>query len=171
MPPIGETERLFRWITQQYGKPLYWHIRRIVVGHDDAEDVLQEAFISIFTHLRQLNNPANMKPWLYRIATNEALQHLRRQTRLFQSIDSLSQPLTEKLHAETALDADAAEALFHEALLQLPTMQRISFNLRYYDEMDYAEISAVTGKSINTLKTNYHYATQRIRKYINEHTQ
>ena len=113
----------------------------------------------------------SLATWLYRIATNEALQHLRRQTHMFQRIDSLNDSLVEKLEAEALLDGDELAIMLQKALLTLPTQQRIAFNLRYYDELSYEDIAAITGKTIQTLKTNYHYATQRIKNYIKEHMQ
>ncbi|MCH5307882.1 MAG: RNA polymerase sigma factor [Prevotella sp.] len=164
-------ERGFRLLMKQYGEPLYWHIRRIVVGHDDAEDVLQETSIKIFSSISSYKGDGQLKSWMYRIATNEALQHLRRQTRLFQSIDDLSGTLANKLEAETPADEGRAEKLFQKALLTLPTQQRIAFNLRYYDELSYDEIARITGKNVNTLKTNYHFATEKIKQYIKQHAQ
>ena len=108
--------------------------------------------------------------WFYRIATNEALQHLRRQTHLFQSIDDLGEQLTQKLQAEAPIDGYELETLFQKALLTLPTQQRIAFNLRYYDELSYEEIARITGKSEQSLKTNYHYAAQKVKNYIKEHS-
>ena len=160
----------FRVLLKQYGRRLYWHIRRIVVGHDDAEDVLQEACIRILDRIDSFKGNGALMAWLYRIATNEALQHLRRQTHLFQSLDSLSDALTARLYAEASLDSDQAEVLFQQALLTLPTQQRIAFNLRYYDELSYDEISSITGKPVGALKTNYHYATQKVKNYIKEHS-
>ncbi len=161
----------FRSLMKQYGQTLYWHIRRIVVGHDDAEDVLQETCIKILDNIDSFKGDGSLLTWLYRVATNEALQHLRRQTRLFQSIDSMGDALTSKLRAETMLDGHQLETVFQQALLTLPTQQRIAFNLRYYDELSYEEIARITGKSIASLKTNYHYATQRVKDYIKEHSQ
>ena len=160
----------FRMLMKQYGQTLYWHIRRIVVGHDDAEDVLQETCIKVLNRIGTYKGDAPMVTWLYRVATNEALQHLRRQTHLFQSIDSLSDTLAAKLQAESMLQGHEAEILFQQALLTLPTQQRIAFNLRYYDELNYDETARITGKSVNTLKTNYHYATQKVKTYIIEHS-
>ncbi|MDD7250995.1 MAG: sigma-70 family RNA polymerase sigma factor [Prevotellaceae bacterium] len=163
-------EQGFRTLTKRYGRRLYWHIRRIVVSHDDAEDALQETFIGIWSHLDHFRGDAGaLQAWAYRIATREALQVLRRQTHLLQSIDSLSETLAEKLEAETSLNADRAATTFHHALLKLPTQQRIVFNLRYFDELTYQQIADITGKSVCTLKTNYHYATQRIRQYLKDH--
>ncbi len=161
----------FRYLMKQYGKTLYWHIRRIVVGHDDAEDVLQDTCIKVLDKIDSFKGDGPLMTWLYRIATNEALQHLRRQTGLFQSIDSLGETLTTKLKAEAMLDGHQLEILFQQALLTLPTQQRIAFNLRYYDELSYEEIARITGKNIPSLKTNYHYATQRVKNYIKEHSQ
>lgn len=163
-------EEGFRMLLKSYGHALYWHIRRIVVGHDDAEDVLQETCIKVLNSISNYRRDGSLATWLYRIATNEALQHLRRQTRIFQHIDSLSDSLAEKLEAEAPLDGTELELLFQKALIALPTRQRIAFNLRYYDELSYEEIAAITGRSVQSLKTNYHYATQKIKNYIKEHT-
>lgn len=160
----------FRMLMKQYGHTLYWHIRRIVVGHDDAEDVLQETCIRILNHIGSYKGNGSLVTWLYRIATNEALMHLRRQTHLFQSIDSLGDTLTAKLQAESPLHGNEVETLFQQALLTLPTQQRIAFNLRYYDELSYDEIARITGKSVTTLKTNYHYATRKVKSFIQEHS-
>ncbi|MBR5685407.1 MAG: RNA polymerase sigma factor [Muribaculaceae bacterium] len=158
----------FRMLMKQYGPRLYWHIRRIVVGHDDAEDVMQETCIRVLNRIDTFKGAGSMLMWLYRIATNEAIHHLRLQTRLFQRIDSLSESLTEKLIAECSVGDDEPEVLFQQALFRLPTQQRIVFNLRYYDELSYEEIARITGRSVNSLKTNYHYAVQRIKNYVIE---
>lgn len=167
----SQREEGFRLLMKQYGHALYWHIRRIVVGHDDAEDVLQETCIKVLNSIHTYRGNGSLATWLYRIATNEALQHLRRQTHMFQYIDSLSDSLVKKLEAEALLDGDELAIMLQKALLTLPTQQRIAFNLRYYDELSYEDIAAITGKTIQTLKTNYHYATQRIKNYIKEHMQ
>ncbi|MBQ3636219.1 MAG: RNA polymerase sigma factor [Bacteroidales bacterium] len=156
----------FRLLMQHYGRRLYWHIRRIVVSHDDAEDALQEAFLKIYSSISSLRSAEKLVPWLYRVATNEALRCLRSKTRFFQSIDDLSPALTDKLHAESFLDSDAAEVRFQQALLSLPTSQRVAFNMRYYDDLPYEQIAEITGKSVASLKTNYHYATLKIKDYL-----
>lgn len=166
-----QREQGFRLLTKRYGETLYWHIRRIVVSHDDAEDALQETFIKIYSGISSFKGEGQLSSWMYRIATNEALSQLRRQTHLFQSIDALSPTLTSRLQAETSLDSNAAEVLFQKALLTLPTQQRIAFNLRYYDEMSYDEIAHITGKSTGTLKANYHYAVEKVKNYIKKHSQ
>ncbi len=163
-------EQAFKTLMKEYGSTLYWHIRRIVVSHDDAEDALQETAIKVYQNVGKFKGESQLSTWLYRIATNEALLTLRSHTRLFQSIDSISDTLTSKLTAENDVDPEAAEVLMQKALLTLPTQQRIAFNLRYYDELPYEEIAAITGKSEGTLKTNYHYATERIKDYLKKNS-
>ena len=160
----------FKELMKLYGEQLYWHIRRIVIGHDDAEDVLQETCIKILNSIDTLKDESKLSSWMYSIATRESINMLRRQTRVFQSIDDLRPALTSKLEAETPMDHEATEVLFQKALLTLPTQQRIAFNLRYYDELSYEEIARITGKNINTLKTSYHFATEKIQKYSKQPT-
>lgn len=163
-------EQGFRMLMSQYGRSLYWHIRRIVVSHDDAEDALQETSIKIFENIQNFKGESQLSTWLYRVATNEALKQLRSHTGIFQSIDSLGEQLTDRLMTETSLDGNDAELLMQKALLTLPTQQRIAFNLRYYDELPYEEIATITGKNVGTLKTNYHIAKQKITDYIKQHS-
>ena len=152
-----------------YGERLYWHIRRLVVSHDDAEDALQETFLKIYTKAASFRgDESSLAAWFYRIATNEALQMLRKRIRLFQRVDSLSDTLAEEVVAESAPDADRASVLFQKALMQLTTQQRIAFNLRYYDELPYDQIARITGRSEGSLRTNYHYAVDKIKKYMEE---
>lgn len=158
----------FRLLAKQYGRQLYWHIRRIVVAHEDAEDALQETYINIWNALDHFRGDAPLIAWVYRIATNEALRVLRRKTRLWQSVDDLAPMLTEQLCAQAESGTDA-EVLFQQALLTLPTQQRIAFNLRYYDELSYDDIARITGKKPTAVKANYHYAKEKITRYLNEH--
>ncbi|MGM9803406.1 MAG: RNA polymerase sigma factor [Muribaculaceae bacterium] len=164
----AQRNRAFATFMKQYGRKLYWHIRRIVVAHDDAEDALQETAICIFNSIDSFNEKSSLGTWVYRIATNEALRVLRKQTHIFQSVDALGETLSEKLEGETDLDADSAEVAFQKAVLQLPTQQRIAFNMRYYDELSYEEIAKITGKNVNTLKTNYHFAVNKIKKTLTD---
>ena len=165
-----DRDRGYRLLMDKYGSKLYWHIRRIVVAHEDAEDAMQETAINVFSSIDKFEQKSSLGTWLYRIATNEALRLLRRRTGFFQSIDSLGDTLVEKLEDEAGIDADATAVLFQKALLQLPTQQRLAFNLRYYDEMPYEEIAKITGKNVNTLKTNYHFAVSKIKNYLKENS-
>jgi len=155
-------------VTRQYGSRLYWHIRRLVVSHHDAEDALHETFIKIFTKADTFKGDS-LEAWCYKIATNEALMTLRRRTHAFQSLDSLNGELANLVVMESAPDADRSAVLFQQAIMQLSTQQRIAFNLRYYDELPYDQISAITGKSEGSLRTNYHYAVEKIKEYLKEH--
>lgn len=162
-----QREKGFRLLMQRYGQSLYWHIRRIVVSHDDAEDTLQETAISAFRNIDSFAGEGRqLKAWLYRIATNEALLLLRRHTHLFQSIDSLSSTLLATLTTENPVDGDSAEMMLQKALLTLPTQQRLAFNMRYFDDLSYEEMAQVTGKSVGALKANYHVAKDKIDKYL-----
>jgi len=157
-------------LIERYQQPLYWHIRRMVVSHDDAQDVLQNTFIQIHQHLGDLKNREQERAWVYRIATNEALQWLRNRHE-YLSLDSddaspLINTLTTDIYTDTG---DRLVLLFQEAILTLPTMQRTVFDLRYYDELPYEEIASIVGTTVSSAKTNYHYAKEKISKYITAH--
>ena len=169
MKMSDQASHILEQASAQYGQRLYWHIRRLVVSHDDAEDALQETFIKIFTKSQSFRGES-LEAWCYKIATNEALQVLRKRTRAFQSLDSLGGDLSRLVASESAPDADRSTVLFQQALLRLSTQQRIAFNLRYYDELPFAQIAAITGKSEGSLRTNYHYAVEKIKDYLNEHS-
>ena len=119
----AQRDQGFRLLMRQYGRCLYWHVRRIVIDHDDAEDVLQETAIKVLESVSKFKGDSQLGTWLYRIATNEALMHLRRQTRLFQSIDTLGPELAERLVSQPDLVGDEAAMLFQRAILQLPTQK------------------------------------------------
>ncbi len=156
-------------VSRLYGSRLYWHLRRLVVSHDDAEDALQETLIKVFTKADSFKGDGtSLEAWCYRIATNEALKMLRRRTHLFRNLDSLGPELSDLVAAESAPDADRSAILFQQALMQLPTQQRVVFNLRYYDELSYAQIAEITGSSEGTLRTNYHYAVDKIKNHLKE---
>ena len=158
-----------RMLMQEYGHRLYLYIRRIVVDHDDAEDALQETCIQVYRKIDQLQDKDQLVPWIYKIATRESLNILRHHTGLFRSIDDMGGVLERKLTAECSLDADAAELLLQQALLKLPTQQRLIFCMRYYDDLSYEEIALITGKRIGTLKTNYSYAVNKVKSYLKAH--
>lgn len=160
----------FRQLLALYGEKMYWHIRRLVVKHDDAEDVMQETSVNIYRHLDKFKGESTLLTWMYRIATNEALRWLQRQAGLWKSSDAVSMDLADSVASECNLDADNAEILFQKAILTLPEQQRLAFNMRYYDDLPYEEISKITGKNVSTLKTNYHLAAEKIRNYLKEHS-
>ncbi|MBQ9440281.1 MAG: RNA polymerase sigma factor [Paludibacteraceae bacterium] len=158
-------------LIERFHRPLYWHIRRMVVSHEDAEDVLQNTFVQIHVHLKDLANAEQVRSWVYRIATNEALQWLR-QKHEFISLDNedastLLNTLATDPHTDTG---DELVLKFQQAVLRLPTMQRTVFNLRYYDELPYEEIAGITKSTVGAAKTNYHIAKEKISNYITHGT-
>lgn len=156
-------------VIERYQEPLYWHIRRMVVSHEDAEDVLQETFIKIFQHLSDLQKNESERAWVYRIATNEALQWLRTKREMVYLDDDEVEikPLLDTLLTDGYIDTgDELVLRFQEAILRLPTMQRTVFNLRYYDELPYEEIALITGSTAASAKTNYHLAKTKISAII-----
>lgn len=164
-----DAERGCRLLMANYKEPLYWHIRRLVVNHDDAQDATQEAFIRIFRSFNQHSEENSLRAWLFRIATNEALRLLGRQKKatMLSLEDSTAELLSLKAD-EYYDDGDALAARLQQAILHLPAKQQLAFNLRYYDELSYDEIATVTGATAANVKANYHHAKEKIIKYMNE---
>lgn len=160
----------FELLIDHFTKPLYWHARRIVVVHEDAEDVVQESFVKAYTKINNFSGGENeLSAWLYRITTNVAISALRRRKRgLFVSIDSAMPQLQNLLISESYQTADEDVLQFQSAILTLPLKQRLVFNLRYYEEMSYQEIAEVLGQSIDNLKSNYHHAVKRIKNKLTQ---
>lgn len=157
----------FSELVNRYQERLYWHIRRIVIDHDDADDVLQNTFIKAFKNLENFRADSQLYTWLYRIATNESISFLKKQRKnIFVSIDDVSYSLTSKLEADPQLSGDAIQLKLQKAILTLPTKQRMVFNMKYFDEMKYEEIAEVTGTSIGALKASYHHAVKKIEAYM-----
>ena len=159
----------FDLLIEQYGDRLYWHIRRIVVQHEEAEDVLQETFARAYLSISGFrgDTESSLTAWLYRIATTLSINVLRKRKRgLFSSLDSVRGDLLATFEHEVEPSADEIIVRLQKAILALPTKQRLVFNMRYYDELSFEEISQITGQSVSTLKTNYHYAVQKIKKDV-----
>jgi RNA polymerase sigma-70 factor (ECF subfamily) len=159
----------FDLLIEQYGERLYWHIRRIVVRHEEAEDILQDTFARAYLSIEGFkgDTESSLTAWLYKIATNLAINALRRQKRwAFSSLDSVRGSLLTTFEYEVEPSADEILVRLQKAILALPTKQRLVFNMRYYDELSFEEISQATGQSVATLKTNYHYAVKRIKEQV-----
>lgn len=164
---LKDPERGFRLLVEKFQSPVYWHIRRMVVSHEDAEDVSQETFIRIFRHMEDFRNESSLQTWIYRIATNECLRLLNRRKEEMVSSEEVHADLMNKLMASEYVDYDnAMEVKFQQAILRLPEKQRLVFNLRYYDELKYEEISRITDTKVDTLKANYHFAKEKIKEYM-----
>jgi RNA polymerase sigma-70 factor (ECF subfamily) len=160
-------EKAFTTIIKKYQEKLYWHIRRIVIDHDDANDVLQNVFIRVWNGLVNFREDAQLYTWLYRIGTNESLTFLEGQKkRSAVSLSDVESGLSNKIKADQNFDANKLEWKLQLAIQQLPEKQRVVFSLRYYDEMPYEEMSRVLETSEGALKASYHHAVKKIEEYI-----
>jgi RNA polymerase sigma-70 factor (ECF subfamily) len=163
-------EKAYTAIIKKYQEKLYWHIRRMVVVHDDADDVLQNVFIRVWKGLENFREDSQLYTWLYRIATNESLTFLEQQKkRSSVSFSDVESGLSEKIRADENFDANKLEWKLQLAIQQLPERQRLVFQLRYYDEMPYEEMSKVLETSEGALKASYHHAVKKIEDYIRNH--
>lgn len=163
-------ERAFTAIIKKYQEKLYWHVRRMVVDHEDANDVLQNVFIKVWNGLQNFREDSQLYTWLYRIATNESLTFLEQQKRKSAvSFDEVEAGLSNKIKAEEGFDVQRLEWKLQLAIQQLPEKQRAVFTLRYYDEMPYEEMSRVLDTSEGALKASYHHAVKKIEDFIKNH--
>jgi len=163
-------ERAFTVIIKKYQEKLYWHVRRMVVDHDDANDVLQNVFIKVWNGLVNFREDSQLYTWLYRIATNECLTFLEQQKRKNAvSLNDIEEGLSNKVKADDNFDANRLEWKLQLAIQQLPEKQKLVFNLRYYDEMPYEEMSRVLDTSEGALKASYHHAAKKIEEFIKNH--
>ena len=156
----------FSLLMDKYKERIYWHIRRIVVSHEDAQDILQDTFIKVYRFCDSFVGNSQLYTWIYRIATNECIRMFHDRKIDFTSYDQVSEILIDKLHEETTECEDTILVKFQEAVLRLPEKQKLVFNLRYYDELSYEEIAGILDSSVGTLKTNYHYASEKIKEYM-----
>ena len=157
----------FAEVVRLYNERMYWQIRRIVLSHDDADDVLQNTFMKAWGALDDFQGTSQISTWLYRIAINEALDHLRRSKNKVSADAEFS--VANRLMADDYFDGDNAAALLLEAISTLPDVQRTVFLLRYYDEMKYSDMSKVLGTSEGALKASYHIAVRKISQYVLNH--
>lgn len=168
MQDLRTQEKGVRALMDAYQSRLYWHIRRIIVDGDLAQDTLQETFIKAYQNFHQFKNDSQLYTWLYRIATNEALQQINKLKKM-QKTDEDPEYYMQNLVADNAQgDAEEIQILLQNAIQSLPEKQKLVFLMRYYDDLPYEEISKIVDMSVGTLKTNYHYAKQKIEEYIKE---
>lgn len=159
----------FRLVVEKYSSKLYWHIRRLVILHEDADDALQNTFINAWKGIGDFRSESALYTWLYKIATNEALTLINKRKRNSAvSIDDLGNYFENSHEGDTWFDGDAAQIKLQNAILQLPEKQRVVFNLKYFDEMQYDEMSRVLGTSEGALKASYHHAVKKIEKFLGE---
>ena len=159
----------FSMVVSQYSEQLYWKVRRIVLNHEDANDVLQNVFLKAWNNLGDFQQKSKISTWLYRIAINESLDFLRRQKTASAVSADEDLSVSNRLMADDYFDGDAAQALLQEAIAHLPDVQRTVFNLRYYDEMKYSDMSRLFDTSEGALKASYHLAVKKITEYVRRH--
>ncbi|TAE35442.1 MAG: RNA polymerase sigma factor [Sphingobacteriales bacterium] len=160
-------EEAFNLLINKYQQKIYWQIRRIVINHDDADDVVQEVFIKIWKNLASFRQDAQLFTWLYRIATNESLTFIKKkQARNNISLDDLSLKMSESLNTDPYFTGNEIEKKLQQALLGLPEKQRLVFNMRYYDDLKFQEISDILGTSVGALKASYHLAAKKIEQFV-----
>ncbi len=160
----------FNALVKQYQTPLYWHIRRLVVCHEDARDILQETFLQAWRSFESIREERAVRGWLYKIATHACYHHLNRFRKHTHSTEELSEVLIGRLESSSYVNYEKGEMMiFQKALLKLTEQQRVVFTLRYYDEMSYEEIAEITGSTISSLRVSYHHASQYIRDYLKTH--
>ena len=160
---------VFEDLVREYKEKLYWHIRRMVLSHDDADDVLQNTFIKVYKNLPNFKGDSHIYTWLYRIATNESLTFLKKRARRLQiSDETLQQNMVNNLESDPYFDGDEARLKLQRAIATLPEKQKQVFLLRYYEELPYAEMSEMLEVSEGSLKASYHHAVKKITHFIKE---
>jgi len=165
-----QREKAFTSIVKKYQEKIYWQVRRMVITHQDADDVMQNIFIKAWNGLSNFREDAKLYTWIYRIAVNESLTYLEQQKRRSSvSFDDVSESLENKMQTEKDFDENKAIWKLQLAVQQLPEKQRIVFNLRYFDEMPYEEMGQVLDTSVGALKASYHHAVKKIEEYILNH--
>lgn len=163
----GRMEEAFNELVKSYSERLYWHVRRFLCSHEDTDDLLQEIFIKIWTALPSFRGESQLFTWIYRIATNEALNHLQkmkvRQALRFSSIDSM---MEDRIKDDPWFNGDEAQRALSKAIQKLPARQKAVFLMRYYEEIPYEDISKIMGISTGALKASYHLAREKVQDYL-----
>lgn len=159
----------FNLIVRKYQERLYWQVRKIVICHDDADDVIQNTFLKVWGALEFFREDSQLFTWLYRIATNEALSFLKKKkTKFFLPMVDVEQQLSRTLETDPYVNGDELQLKLQQAILKLPEKQRVVFNMKYFDEMKYEDMSEVLGTSVGALKASFHHAVKKIEKFLEE---
>ncbi len=163
-------EYAFNLIVAKYQEKLYWHIRKLLISHQDTDDTLQNTFIKVWTGLDNFKEDSQLYTWLYRIATNEALTFLdKRKKRFLLPLINVNKLLVHSLEDDPYFSGDELQRKLQKAILSLPEKQRLVFNMKYFDEMRYEDMAIILGTSVGALKASFHHAVKKIKKYISEH--
>jgi RNA polymerase sigma factor (sigma-70 family) len=159
----------FNLLVRQYQQRVYWHVRKMVIDHDDADDLTQEVFIKVHKYIDGFREDSQLFTWIYRIATNECLSHLnKKKKRFFLPIEDVGHQLSSKIDSSTDLDGDAIQKVLQKAILKLPDKQRLVFNMKYFDDLPYETISEITKTSVGALKASYHHAVKKIEEFLHQ---
>lgn len=165
----SQARKAFGEAIRAYTEPLYWQIRRLVDNHDDANDLLQNTFMKAWQSLENFRGDARLSTWLHKIAINESLTFLEREKRCQTlSLDDPESSASARIEADTMIDGDALALKLRKAVAMLPEKQRLVFNMRYFDEMKYEDISEIVGTSVDALKASYHHAVKKIEDFLRE---
>lgn len=165
----GQSRQAFTEVIRQYSEPLYWQIRRMVQSHEDTDDLLQNTFMKAWTSLDNFRGDAKLSTWLYKIAINESLTFLEKERkRMNVSIDDEAEFLIKSIEADEWTDGDELKIKLRKAIATLPEKQRLVFNMKYYDEMKYEDMSKILGTSVGALKASYHLAVKKIEQYFTD---
>lgn len=157
----------FEKLLKEYQKPLYNHIRNIILNHDDTDDVLQNTFVKVFSNLNKFKGESKLFSWMYRIATNEALTFLNQKAKLSGVIsETLQNKTIDNLKSDIYFDGNEIQIKLHKAIIQLPEKQRLVFKMKYFEELKYEEISEILGTSVGALKASYHHAVKKIEALV-----
>jgi RNA polymerase sigma-70 factor (ECF subfamily) len=163
-------ELAFKTLVKRYKERLYWHIRKIVLSHDDADDVLQNTFIKIFRNIDKFKGDSKLYTWMYRIATNESITFLNSKAKQNQvSNETLNENALQNLVADVYFEGDEIQLKLQKAIAQLPRTQQLVFNMRYFDTIKYKDMSEILETSEGALKASYHIAVKKIKAYLNAH--
>lgn len=158
----------FQILLSQYQRPLYHHIRNIVLNHDDADDVLQNTFIKVFQHLKGFKGDSKLFSWMYRIATNEAITFINQKAkRNGTTSEALQSKIVENLKSDSFFDGTEIQIKLQKAIVTLPEKQQLVFKMKYFEEMKYEDMSEILGTSVGALKASYHHAVKKIENYVN----
>lgn len=157
----------FNLLVRKYQERIYWHIRKMVINHDDSDDLVQEVFVKVWKYLDNFRGDSQLYTWIYRIATNECLSFLaKKKKRFFLPIVDVEKELAEQIDNGYHISGDEVQKKLQKALLKLPDKQRLVFNMKYYDDMKYEQIEEITGTSIGALKASYHHAVKKIEEIL-----
>ncbi len=168
---VQTREKAFRKLISIYKERLYWHVRKIVISHDDADDVLQNTFIKIFKNIEKFNQESKLFSWMYRIATNESITFINKRAKKRNlDIADYQQELTSTLAEDEFFSGDEIQLILQKAIATLPQKQQLVFNMKYFDELKYNEISEILDTSVGALKASYFHAVKKIESFIKQTT-